>query len=109
MKIDGFIKSRLREYERCRELQDDNIPPCAPTERWDKPATYAVMKPGRKSAVKLFDSIQEANERAAELGSTYFVENRQGESTKCRHYCLCCRFCNHYQAMTQEVELRIAA
>ena len=109
MKIDGFIKNRLREYERCRELKDDEIPPCTPIERWDKQTTYAVMKPGRKSAVKLFDTVQEANARATELGSAYFVENRRGESTKCRHYCLCCRFCDYYQAMTQEVELRIAA
>ena len=109
MKVDGFIKSRLREYENCRGLRDDEIPPCAPEERWDKASTFAVMKTGRKTEVKLFDNAEGANARAAELGSAYFVETRCGGSTKCRHYCLCRQFCNYYQSMIPAAELRKAA
>ena len=100
MKIDGFIRKRLQEYESFRNLHNDHIPPCAPEERWDKPTTYAVMKQGRKTAVKLFDNAKCANEKAAELGSAYFVDTRKGESTKCRHYCLCRKFCSYYKSMS---------
>jgi len=109
LKIDGFIKNRLKEYERCRQLKDFDIPPCSVEERWDKVTTYAVMKQGRKTAVKLFDNAEGANVKAGELGTDYFVETRQGESTKCRHYCLCRKFCNFYQSMTTAVEHRMAA
>jgi len=110
MKIDGFIKDRLREYESFIGLHDDHIPPCTPEERWDKSTTYAVMKPGRKSAVKLFDIADEANAYAKEKGSAFYVDTRKGESTKCRHYCLCRQFCNYYKSMSpQDAEISKAA
>jgi hypothetical protein len=71
------------------------------------------MKQGRKNAVKLFNNADDANAKAAELGKTHFVETRRGESTKCRHYCLCRKFCNYYQSMmpqtVSETELSKAA
>ena len=109
MKIDRFIKNRLHEYEASRKLHDDKIEPCSPEERWDKSTSFAVMKPGRKKAVKLFDDVESANAKAVELGKLSFVETRKGESTKCRHYCLCSRFCNYYQAMMPKAELLKAA
>jgi hypothetical protein len=96
MKIDSFIKERVNEYHTYLAIHDDKIPSCKPEERWDKATTYAVMKSGNKKAVKLFDNTQDANAKAAELGSTYFVETRQGESTKCR------QFCSYYHSMTFE-------
>jgi len=104
MKIDSFIKKRLGEYEKYAGVHDDIIPSCTPEERWDKSTTYAVMKHGRKTAIKLFDNAEEANAKAEELGKECFVETRKGESTKCRHYCLCRQFCNYYRSMTHEKE-----
>jgi hypothetical protein len=109
MKIDRFIKSRVREYLRCTELPDDGIPPCTPEERWDKASRYAVMKEGRKSAVRLLDEKGEAEEMAAELGKGHYVEHRPGESVKCRSFCLCCRFCNYYQGYVKAADAREAA
>jgi hypothetical protein len=34
---------------------------------------------------------------AAEKGEGYYVEHRQGESVKCRSFCLCRDFCNFYR------------
>jgi len=105
MKIDSFIKERVIEYQTYHSLHDDKIPSCKPEERWDKATTYAVMKQGNKKAVKLFDNTQDANERVGKLGSAYFVETRKGESTKCRHYCLCRKFCNYYHSMMPVTEI----
>jgi hypothetical protein len=91
-----FIRAKVEEYTRYLECADDDIPPCPPEERWDRPSKFAVKKEGRKTAVRLFDLKEEAERKAAELGTGHFVEHRPGESIKCRHYCLCRNFCNYY-------------
>jgi hypothetical protein len=109
MKIDSFIKNRIREYESYQSLHDNDIPPCTPEERWEKASKFAVMKQGRKTAVRLFDEKAEAESMAAELGNPHYVEIRQGESKRCNHYCLCCQFCNFYNRSLNSNELAKAA
>jgi len=96
-KIGLFIKSKVEEYRRCAALDDDEIPPCTPEERWDTPPKYAVMKSGVKRAVRLFDIQEEADQLAASKGNGHYVEVRKGESRRCRSYCLCRQFCNFYR------------
>mgnify|MGYP003298270898 CR=1 FL=1 len=57
---------------------------------------YAVMKNGRKTAIRVFDSEAEANEKLSELKGD-FVEHRPAISRKCSDYCSCCEFCNFYK------------
>jgi hypothetical protein len=97
LKIEKYIKNKVREYIRCAALDDSDIPPCTPDERWDKATKYAVKKEGRKTAVRLLDDQDEADAMAADLGKGHYVETRPGESTKCLSYCLCRGFCNYYQ------------
>jgi hypothetical protein len=97
MKIDGYIRKKVKEYARCRELPDEDIPACAPEERWDRPAKYAVMKTGRKTAVRLLDQYKAAEKLAGDLGAGHYVEHRPGESIKCRSFCLCREFCDYYR------------
>jgi hypothetical protein len=96
-KTGTFIRSRVGEYEKYLTAADDAIPPCSAKERWDRPAKFAVKKEGRKTAVKLFDDKEAAEQRVAELGKGHFLECRAGESIKCQSYCLCRQFCNFYQ------------
>jgi hypothetical protein len=109
IRIDAFIRNKVKEYVRCRELADDAIPPCAPEERWDKASKYAVMKQGRKSAVRLLDDKTAAEIMAAELGKGHYVEHRPGESVKCQSFCLCCRFCNYYHDCVKTADVKAAA
>jgi hypothetical protein len=97
-KIGTFIRGKVGEYEKYLSADDDEVPPCSPNERWDRPSKFAVKKEGRQKAVKLFDVQSEAEARAAELGDGHYVEHRVGESVKCENYCLCAGFCNYYQA-----------
>jgi hypothetical protein len=96
-KIGTFIRNKANEYEKYLTVADDDIPPCSPQERWDRPSKFAVKKEGRQKAVKLFDVKEEAEQRAEELGTGHFVEHRVGESVKCQNYCLCCGYCDYYQ------------
>jgi len=95
-KIGIFIKDKVKEYQHCSLLSDNDIPPCSPEERWERPAVFAVMKPGLKRAVRLFDRQKDAELLAETKGGNHYVEYRQGESVRCRSYCLCKKFCNFY-------------
>jgi len=93
------IISKVTEIENAYKLGDDDIEPCTLEERWADGEKYAVMKNGRKTAVKLFDNQQDAEAYAGELGNSHYVEHRPAVSRKCEDYCSCCDFCNFYKSM----------
>lgn len=93
------IEKKVKELEEAANLSDDEIAPCTQEERWADDEKFAVMKNGRKSAVKLFDLLEDAEAYAGELGNSYFVEHRPAVSKKCENYCLCKDFCNFYKEM----------
>lgn len=67
--------------------QDLAPPPCTDVERWKREDVYAVMKVGRKSAVKLHDTRNAANGHLVELGTGHSVVKRDGEFFRCQNYC----------------------
>ena len=84
-KVEAYIKGRLAAHV---------APvPCAPDEKWQKGDVWAVMKEGRKSAVKLHDSEEIANRHSAKLGAKHTVVKRPGECTRCKSYCPVRAFC----------------
>lgn len=75
---------------------------CSEEEMWEKATVYAVMKKGRKSAVKLFDSMSSAKERAEAEGDNCYVQTRKGEKTRCaQDWCGVSQWCDQYQAGIQ--------
>jgi hypothetical protein len=105
--IESFITAKLADYKQKRELADDAIPPCSPEERWEKPTKYAVKKEGRKSAVRVLDSQDDAEKMAADLGKGHYVEVRPGESVRCQGYCVCCEYCDFYRANVKPAEAEV--
>jgi hypothetical protein len=106
LSIDNFISEKVMGYVHTIGVADDDIPPCTPEERWEKPAKYAVRKEGRKSAVRVLDSKDEAEQMAASLGKGHSVETRPGESVRCMGYCSCREFCNFYRDNAEQPELK---
>lgn len=94
--IEDFIVNRVMTLEEAEWLGDDEIKECSFEERWATATKYAVMKTGRKTAVKLFDSYKQAEENVRALKGDY-IEERKGENKKCSEYCACCEFCNFYK------------
>lgn len=95
------ILEKVKAIENAEKQNDDEIAECSPEERWADNEKWAVMKNGRKSAVKLFDNLNDAENYAGELGNSYFVEHREAVSRKCGEYCLCKDFCNFYKKSIQ--------
>jgi hypothetical protein len=82
--IEAFIAVKVAEYKRYNDmLDDDDIPPCSPKERWEKPTKYAVKKEGRKTAVRVLDSKDDAEQMVVDLGKGHYLETRPGESVRC--------------------------
>jgi len=96
-----YITERLENYLKFINEPDDKIPPCTDKERWASETKYAVMKNGRKSAVRVFTTKPEADMKAAELGAGHYVEIRPGVSRKCADYCQCCDYCNFYNSFVK--------
>jgi hypothetical protein len=87
---ENFIGKRLDAIADGQE----NPPLCTPNERWERGEKWAVMKKGRKSAVKLYDDRQAAHNNSAKLGLSHYVEHRPAEPTRCLRYCGVAEFCD---------------
>lgn len=91
------IHSKVFEIEEAEKIADDEIAPCTAEERWADDDKWAVMKNGRKTAVRVFDTEIDANICVKELGDNHYIEHRPAVSRKCSDYCLCKDFCNFYK------------
>ncbi len=98
--IEEWLKSRFAEIAEAEKLPDDELPLCTPEERFNSGDKYAVMKKGRKTAMRVLDSMEEAEKWQADNGGD-FIETRKGEDKKCKDYCLVCQFCNYYKEEVQ--------
>ena len=101
--IEDFIFQKVRELEEAEKIPDGNLEPCGETERWASPEKWAVMKKGRKSALRVCDSESEAEEYKASKGGDY-IEHRIGESRKCLDYCNVCQWCPFGKKMNGSVD-----
>jgi hypothetical protein len=87
-KINDFIYNPERE--------------CTPKEKWEKPTTFAVMKDGRKSAMRVLPTQHEAEEwvstnvKSRDLSKVDIV-CRQGELVKCLRFCDVNKFCPYFK------------
>lgn len=90
IKIEEVLKKMLSEDYGC----------CSDKERWAKPPKFALMKEGRKTAVKLYDSQGDCEKAVEENGKGFYMESRSGEDTKCDKYCVVgkCGLCPYRNA-----------
>ena len=91
------ITAKVKDIEAAELLSDDDIEPCTAEERWADGEKWAVMKNGRKTAIRVFDTEIDAENCAGELGNSHYVEHRPAVSRKCGKYCLCKDFCSFYR------------
>lgn len=87
-----WIIERINSHEAAMK----SLPLCSDSERWARMPKVAVMKTGRKSAVKLFDSEGAALDFINEQpkSADFYTETRPSDSIRCRHYCSCLSKCS---------------
>ena len=95
------IKAKIESVTAAYKLADDEIAPCSEEERWATATKYAVMKNGRKTALKVCDSMSDAQTYMRDVGGDH-IEVRPGESKRCADYCPCAQFCNFYHEYVEQ-------
>ena len=98
--IEAFINLKVRQFEIAETLVDEKLTPCTKEERWATEDKWAIMKAGRKTALKVCDSEEEAKSLMAEKGGTD-IEFRPGENKKCSDYCNCKEFCPFWKSLNK--------
>lgn len=98
------LAQKIIEILDCKDLPENQIPDCSKEERWERDECWAVMKEGRKSAVKRHDSEFEAERHLADLGKGHYIEHRLGTPVKCIDYCSCASKCSFYQRYQDFIE-----
>ena len=97
----GFIEERvsLHQEAEAEYLVSGELPLCSDSDRWKKEDTYRVIKKGRKSALRVLSSQEEADKYISghKDEKDLSVEVALGKSVRCESYCPVAEFCNQYQ------------
>lgn len=113
-KTEQYIQSRLNAHF------SKVVPLCTPDECWERPSRWALMKDGRKTAVRLKDTKAEILDYAlsqkaatvtgpgkiedvAQLNNGYSIVQRIGQRIRCERYCDVAPFCTQYQEWKKNV------
>ncbi len=99
--IEDWLTERLEAIKAAEALPDDELPVCTLEERFNSGDRYAVMAKGKKRALRVLDTLEEAEAwKTGNGGDT--IETRPGEDKKCAEYCDACEFCNYYHENVKE-------
>lgn len=99
MEQEAYITNRVIQHQEAKKGVDNGKSPpyCEDKERWLRGEAWALMKEGRKSAVKLYDNKEDAD-KAAESSGGHYVEHRPGDPIRCSgNYCLVSGWCRQWQ------------
>jgi len=93
----AYLKERVALHKQAADLSDNDLPDCTAQERWERGETWAVMKVGRKSAVKVCDTEADAVEYMNGMTGDkrdLSIQYRRGTANRCAKYCPCRNICN---------------
>lgn len=92
-----YAQDRVAKWADAQKLADTQLPFCTDDERWAKGGEFAVMKKGRKSAMRLLQTRAEAEEWArANGGGQLYIEQRPKTYPRCESYCEVAGYCNQW-------------
>ena len=100
---ENYIKDQVRRH------LDFPMDPCTDAEKWARSPTFAVSKVGGKRALRVLDTLREANQwgekyHTEKPGVKLEIRERAGEFVRCNRYCLVRGVCdlNVYNNPTAE-------
>jgi hypothetical protein len=95
---EAYVRKRLEMHRNAKVNHEfgEELQACTDEERWMSETIFAVKREGRKSAIRLFKTIEEATELAEKEKG--YVETRQGEPKRCTgDFCGVSKWCKQYQ------------
>ena len=98
---EDFVKENIQLHQNAEQGWDELevLPKCTNEHRWMKPPTYAVKKPRNKRAVRVLDSMEEAQKYIDnQSDNSLYVEERKGANTRCEgNFCGVSEFCSQFR------------
>lgn len=97
---EAFVYERIATHQAAQKSVDsgENLIYCTDQERWLRGEAWALMKEGRKSAVRLYDNKEEAERDCESAGAGHSVVHRPGNPIRCSgNYCLVSRWCKQWK------------
>lgn len=95
---ESWLAERFALIAKAEQLPDDELPICTPEERFNSGDKFAVMSKGKKRALRVLDTMEDAELWQMNNGGDY-IEHRKGEDKKCADYCAACEFCSYYKKL----------
>ena len=100
---DNFVLARIKAHQ---EAEVGELPVCSAKERWRKDDKYAIMKDGRKTALRLLDTKDQVKQYLKDNklveGKGCTVVLRAGEDIRCQSYCRVNSFCDYFMEKSVE-------
>jgi hypothetical protein len=101
---ENYVFERMKYHTEVEKLQDDDIPECAPKERFKDDDTFAVYSETNKTrAYRVLPTEEQANVFCADLNKEgkkkYHVVQRIGFDKKCANYCKVNTFCHYWKKL----------
>ena len=96
---EAYLRQRVRIHQDAEmaHVMGEPLPECSWEEQWRTANKYAVVKNGRKRAIRVHDTEEEAVAHAESLGDAS-IEPRYGVPKKCQaNYCGVSRHCDQYK------------
>lgn len=90
------IEDKIAEFALWEKASDNDLPICTPEERYYSGDTFAVKKKNIKKALRVLNSMEEAEAWIEKNEKGDFIEERKGINKKCIGYCRVKEFCNYY-------------
>lgn len=98
IETETYIRNRIEMHNDAKVQAEfgDPLPECSNEERWMSETTYAARREGRKTAIRVFKTLEEASELAEKEKG--YVETRLGEPKRCTgNYCGVAQWCEQFR------------
>lgn len=100
---ENFVKTRVKLHSDANFALETggDLPPCTPSEMWEKPTVWALRKVGNVRAKSLHQTKEDAEKALEDAGKGFEIEVRNGERTRCENFCQVRDFCKQYLDYSQ--------
>ena len=92
---DQFIRSMAESHT------NKGLSECSSEERWEQPTKYAVYGETSTRARKVFDNLIDAQEYMMRFSGVGRIEERIGESIRCKSYCPVSEYCSQWKEIQE--------
>jgi len=110
-KTEAYVKERVELHREAKVAADweMELPPCTEDDRWIRETKYAVLKEGRKTAVRVLDTDAEAAAFIMEMPEKdrkiVSISVRKGEAVRCTgNFCGVAKWCTQFKKEQENAE-----